>query len=45
MDQRPLAFWSVPATDLLGQLGATPRGAILALYLVAAELTKRAFWS
>ncbi len=26
MNQRPPAFWSVPATDLLEQLGATPRG-------------------
>ena len=26
MNQRPPGFWSVPATDLLEQLGATPRG-------------------
>jgi Mg2+-importing ATPase len=26
MNQHPPAFWSVPATDLLGQLGATPQG-------------------
>jgi Mg2+-importing ATPase len=26
MNQRPPAFWSVPATDLLRQLGATPQG-------------------
>jgi P-type Mg2+ transporter len=26
MNQRPPVLWSVPATDLLEQLGATPRG-------------------
>ena len=26
MNERPPAFWSVPATDLLRQLGATPQG-------------------
>ena len=35
MNQRPPAFWSVPATDLLAQLGATPRG------LTSAEARQR----
>ena len=26
MNRPPPAFWSVPATDLLRQLGATPQG-------------------
>ena len=35
MNQRPPAFWSVPAPDLLKQLGATPRG------LTSAEARQR----